>query len=105
MANIQFSYLYRDAGNYKRHNDIVFANRDDIDIEHLEKLIRSKLLEGLWFLADEWLLPDLHFEDFNIEMDHPYHEFKSITYTTNSADFSVSLYHWMADIQNQPKVR
>jgi hypothetical protein len=99
MANIEFSYLYRDAGNYKNFNSIVFANINNVNIDSLEQLIRSKLIEGNWFYADQWLMPDLHFHTWN-NFDHDWHEFESVTFTSKSAGFSVSLHSWMAIIQS-----
>lgn len=91
MANIKFSYLYRDGGNYKNYKEVIFANPANVDIVELETLIRDKLIEKEFFRADEWLLPDMHFEMWNRDVDHPFHEFESVTYTEESADFSVSL--------------
>lgn len=64
----------------------------------LEVLIHLKLLEDLWFLADKWLVPDLHFDDWDDDLDHPYHEFESVVYTEECADFSVSLCEWMMQL-------
>ncbi|MGZ3766190.1 MAG: hypothetical protein ACXVA2_16090, partial [Mucilaginibacter sp.] len=60
MPNIQFNYLYRDAGNYKKHHSVIFPNPDNIDETELETLIRSKLIDHEWFYVEQWNLPDLH---------------------------------------------
>ena len=46
MPNIKFSYLYRDAGNYKNYGEVIFANPDEMPIEEVEILIKSKLIYG-----------------------------------------------------------
>ena len=86
MPNIKFSYLYRDAGNYKKFHSVIFSNPTDIDLQELEKLIRSKLIFSQWFYADQWKLPDLHFDTWNNEIDHTFHEFECVEYTNELSD-------------------
>lgn len=81
MANIKFSYLYRDSGNYKNYGYVVFANPENISLEQLEELIRSKLIYGEWLYANEWQLPDLFFDNFDPYTDPTWHEFESVEYT------------------------
>ncbi|RKR81341.1 hypothetical protein BDD43_1486 [Mucilaginibacter gracilis] len=40
----------------------------------------------------------MHFEEWDCELDHPYHQFDCVTYTEELADFSVSLCNWMTHI-------
>jgi hypothetical protein len=94
MANIKFSYLYRDGGNYKKYQEVVFSNPDNIGIENLKTLIQSKLIDGMYFYVNEWILPDLHLETWDSTIDHTFHEFESVTYTEQFADFFVSLREW-----------
>ncbi|WPU98786.1 hypothetical protein SNE26_22485 [Mucilaginibacter sp. cycad4] len=49
MPNIKFNYLYRDGGNYKNFNSIVFNNPQSILLPSLEQLIRSKLISIIGF--------------------------------------------------------
>lgn len=91
MPNIKFSYLYRDSGNYKNYSHVVFDNPYNIDLKCLELLIKSRLIDGSWFYAERWQLPDLHFNDWNNTLDHTFHEFESIAYTSEAANHSLSL--------------
>lgn len=84
--NIKFSYLYRDAGNYKNYGEVVLANPDDLSLGEIETLIRSKLIDGLWFCADQFGLPDLHFGDWDNGLDHAWHEFEAVSYTNEPCD-------------------
>lgn len=81
MANIKFNYLYRDGGNYKRYNFIIFKNPDNITIENLSAVISSKLIDNTWFYANQWNLPDLRQKTFDSNIDPTWHEFESINYT------------------------
>ena len=82
--NIKFSYLYRDAGNYKNYNNIIFSNPNNISVDQLENSIRNSLIEGLWFDAINWRIPNLQFKEYewNIEFDHCWHEFDLLKETT-----------------------
>lgn len=103
MANIKFAYVYRCGGNYKNYKEVVFDNPDNVDVVELEVLIGSKLYDGMWFYVDQWLLPDMHFGTWDNELDHTWHEFESVTFTEESADFSVSLCDFIARIKLMEK--
>jgi len=83
--NIKFSYLYRDSANYKNFGFVVLDNPTDINLEELENLIRSKLIDNTWFYASEWGLPNLYFDNMDIEADPTWHEFESLEYTEEAA--------------------
>jgi hypothetical protein len=41
MPNIRFSFLYRDAANYKTFSDLVFANPEEIPLDTVHAIVRS----------------------------------------------------------------
>jgi hypothetical protein len=90
MANIQFNYLYRDGGNYKKYNSIIFANPTNISLTELSSRIQSKLLDERWFYAEQWNLPDLRPETFDPDTDPTWHEFESIVHTDESVNFHIA---------------
>jgi hypothetical protein len=81
MPNIKFNYLYRDSGNYKKFGSVIFADPNNIELAEIEKLIRSRLIDELWFYADEWNLPELFTEYLDFRIDPTWHEFESVEYT------------------------
>jgi len=91
MANIKFSYLYRDGGNYKNYGSVIFSNPDNVDLSELESLIKSKLVYDTWFYHDEWKLPSLRFTDWNFETDPTWHEFENMEYTQEPPNTSMLL--------------
>lgn len=99
--NIKFSYLYRDAGNYKNYNNIIFSNPINISVEQLENCIRNSLIEGLWFDAINWRLPDLHFEEYewNTELDHNWHEFHLLKETTEDPTTETTIESFLKSIR------
>lgn len=82
--NIDFKYLCRDAGNYKRFGSVVVSNRRALKREHLETEIIKALIDGAFFEASQVDLPPLFFESFPFDplLDHGWHEFGSIDDTS-----------------------
>jgi hypothetical protein len=99
MPNIKFSYLYRDGANYKSYNSVIFANSFDIDLSELERLIRSKLIDGIWFYVNEWKLPDLHFKCWDNEIDHTWHEFESVEYSDEILNTPLNLKEFIRTVE------
>jgi len=102
MPNIKFNYLYRDGGNYKKFNSIVFDNLQNIELSALEDLIRSKLISQHWFYADQWQVPELHFGTWDDELDHSFHEFESVEYTDEPADDGAETTLFINILKNLP---
>jgi hypothetical protein len=95
MPNIKFNYLYRDGANYKKYGSVIFANPNDIELSEIETLIRSKLIDGEWFYADEWGLPELFLETFDCGVDPTWHEFEGVEYIDNVANQLMLLIEFM----------
>ncbi|MEI7526630.1 MAG: hypothetical protein WCJ95_19945 [Mariniphaga sp.] len=89
--NIKFNYLYRDAGNYKESNEIIFSNRYSETIDKIEILISENLIEGEFFLPEQWEIPRLSFSNFSPYLDHDYHEFVSVETTDEEVTESIDL--------------
>ena len=81
--NIKFSYLYRDGANYKYFNEVVFSNPNEIPLEKIDAIIRANLIDGCWFVAKEWNLPDMHYKEYawDNDIDHGWHEFEFVEET------------------------
>ena len=91
MSNIKLNYLYRDAANYKNHGRAIFANASNIGLHEIDKTLRNNLLDGEYFYANHWGLKDLHFEKYDEQDDHPYHEFVAIEFTEEAPTESYSI--------------
>jgi hypothetical protein len=102
MPNIKFNYLYRDAGNYKKFNSIIFNNPQNIELSILENLIHSKLISQHWFYTDQWQVTDLHFGTWNNELDHTFHEFENVEYTNEEADSGMDIAFFINILKSLP---
>ncbi len=79
--NISFEYFYRDAANYKNWGRVIFANPGGLDAEAVVSSIREALIDHTYFVAPKVSVPDLHFNDYDEELDHGWHEFFNCTAT------------------------
>ena len=82
MNNIRLIYLYRDASNYKQHGEVILSNETQITLEEIDQQIRSRLSDGLFFIARQVQLEERFFAVVN-EDDHPWHEFVQVEATTD----------------------
>jgi hypothetical protein len=76
--NIEFSYLYRDAGNFKNFGTVVFANKNQTSLEKLNEMIKQRLIDEMYFDAFNASVPSLFFDDYDEELDHDWHEFENV---------------------------
>lgn len=79
--NIKFEYLYRDSGNYKNWGEVIFSNPESISVDFLTENVQSILIDKIYFFAQEALVPDLHFKNYDMALDHGWHEFNSFSET------------------------
>ncbi|MDT8388822.1 MAG: hypothetical protein RQ736_15070 [Thiogranum sp.] len=84
--NILFEYLYRDAGNNTNWGEIIFSNPAALETDVIIDEINRLLIDQTYFDAAKVAVPDLHFSDFNEELDHGWHEFFSCRLTCDAFD-------------------
>jgi hypothetical protein len=85
--NVVLEYTYRDAGNNKLSNAVLFTNRNNLDIGELEARIKRALIDGQWFVAQQVGLPVLRFETADLELDHDWHEFDGLFETSKEDSY------------------
>lgn len=98
--NIRLSYLYRDYSNYKNFNEVIFSNSANALFEVINSVIQKRLIEGQWFYASEWQLPDLHFENWDIDDDHFLHEFVSLEETIELTTAQIDISDFLEIVKN-----
>lgn len=72
--NTKFSYLYRDAWNYKKFHSLILLGV--VSLEEIEPFLR----EHTFFIPSEVGLPDLQEEVFK-SYDHIWHEIEAVELT------------------------
>ena len=76
--NIEFFYLYRDAGNFKQFSSVVFTNDKHLSIETITQVLKNSLIDELFFDPMAANVPPLFFDDYDEELDHDWHEFEVV---------------------------
>jgi hypothetical protein len=92
--------MYRDGGNYKQYNEFVFFNDTEKKLEEIEIIIKKALIDGEWFNAENWNLPDLHFVEYawDSEIDYPWHEFIAVKDTNELPTSSLLISTFLKNI-------
>jgi hypothetical protein len=88
MSSVEFFYLYRDGGNYKKCGKVIFSNPDGIDTELVARDLRQAFLEDGLFIASQIRVPEVFlYVDYGFSSDdHCYHEFGDVRPTASGAD-------------------
>ena len=84
-SSIEFEYLYRDAGNYKLFEQIIFSNPECLDLTTIEQRIRGKLIDSEFFHPSNWGIKKPRFPSYNDELDHDLCEFFQVKYSNERA--------------------
>lgn len=71
------------------------AGTEGVDLVELLSLIRSKLIDGAYFYADEWCLPELFTEYIDFRIDPTWHEFEALELTDEPANTPLALTHFI----------
>ena len=98
--NIKFCYLYRDAGNYKLFDFIVFSNRRGYTITQIEQKLRSLLISETYFFPEQWNIPRLKFDNFDPELDHGWHELEEVDYTEEPTTSAQDINEFLESVIN-----
>ncbi len=88
IENIKFTYLYRDAGNYKSWATIVFSNPDAMPLHEIENRLRQAFDNGDLFIASQVSVREVFLytkKTASID-DHCFHEFDSVEITAEAPD-------------------
>ncbi|NTU99330.1 hypothetical protein HGA64_05015 [Candidatus Falkowbacteria bacterium] len=79
---VRFNYLYRDGGNYKKRGFIDFKNPTDIDIDEINRRLKTSFDMGCLFNAKQAGVPEVFlFNDdgYSINVDDiGFHEYDSV---------------------------
>ena len=91
--NTQFSYLYRDAWNFKKIHSVVLPGI--LTLEQIEPFLR----EQTFFIPSEVGLPDLQ-EDVFKSYDHIWHEIETIELTEDQSIGTIDATSLLANFKN-----
>ena len=104
--NIRLNYLYRDAGNFKNWSEVIFTNKNNIELKLLEQKVRKILIDGEFFIAEIAGLKNLNFPEYIRELDHGWHEFSSFEDTEGNINDKNNrdVNDFIVDLQSATKI-
>lgn len=98
--NVKFCYRYRDYANYKKYNEIIFSNPSSKSIQEIERFVLDHLFDDKLFYSTEWKVPDLHFDDWDPDIDHFVHEFVSLEETSEELTSEMTIEEFLEVIED-----
>ena len=87
--NTNFSYLYRDSGNYKKFFSVILNG--EVTLDALDRF----LYEGTFFVPSTVGLPDLQPVLFT-SFDHIWHEIEEVSLTENAASININAHELLS---------
>lgn len=102
MPNIKFSFLYRDAANYKTWGEVVFANPQNLTKEEVQQSIMNSCNPDGCFDPGPWGLPNIRTLPYDPELDHDFYEFESVEETGESPTVARSLAAFLDVVKANP---
>lgn len=82
--SIRFEYLYRDAGNNKNWGEVVFANPRHLSAKAIAEMAAEALIDEYFFVARKVGVRNVHFPDYDDELDHGWHEVHAFVGTSEA---------------------
>lgn len=86
--NVEFSYRYRDFGNFKKYGSVVFGNRGGIPAEEIDQALLRLTGNEQVFVASELSIPEMFFTEFpySPKLDWEMHEYCGVSETDAQVD-------------------
>jgi hypothetical protein len=105
QRNVKFSYLYRDAGNYKKWADVVFSNPEGLSIDLVNKALKHAFMQDGLFIAHQIRIPEvfLFARGDATSDDHCFHEFGAVepTAALPNDGYSRSISEFIAEANSE----
>lgn len=76
---IIIEYLYRDAGNYKLYQECEIENPNNLTLNEFDKWFQNQLIDGMYFVPNDFGLIKPQFPNYNPELDHGWCELISLS--------------------------
>jgi hypothetical protein len=97
--NVLLSYMYRDAGNFKQHGEVIFANPDRLSLAIAEEMVSRVLIDRQFFVPTEWSVPLIYGFAYDPELDHSWYEVTELSFTEESASDDRTLLQFLDALQ------
>jgi len=102
MPNIKFSFLYRDAANYKTFGEVVFANPENLPLASIRQTIVDACNADQNFEPVRWGIPNIRTKPYDPDLDHDWFEFENVEETEEGSTISMDVTEWLGWVKSNP---
>lgn len=99
--NIELTYLYRDAGNYKLFEEIIFENPDNLSLKLIDKTIRTNLIDNEFFIPEKWGLKKPAFLTYISDLDHDWCEYLHVNSSNETPTSKLTILEFLVSLEKQ----
>lgn len=107
MSNVSFNYLYRDGGNFKAWDRVIFSNPENLALNEIEAKLIEAFMQDKQFIADQIAVPEkfLFVNGKFTKYDHCFHELDCVEVCeenqTDTLDRSIA--EFLNDVESASK--
>lgn len=102
-TNIKFCYEYRDAGNYKQFNEVIFPAANAVDLVAAEEHLRQHLFDSEFFYPYKLGVPTFEIEKWNSDLDHHWYFFEGLEPTEEAPNDKRTFQEFLKDVEKWAK--
>lgn len=77
----------------------MFGNPENIALEEIRNIINAHLIDGEFFEAKKWGVPELRFDKYVRELDHNWCEFEEVGQSSVEINDKRTIYEFLRDIE------
>ena len=97
--NVVFDYMYRDYDNWKMPGAVVFANPDGLPLDAATTRLRAACCEENNFNARQAGVPEVYYENTDVEAEQIYHEFCGLELTERAVSDARTLLQFVREFE------
>ena len=102
MPHIKFSFLYRDAANYKTFGEVVFVNPENLPLESARQILLQACNSNQNFDPRPWGIANIRNLPYDPELDHDWFEFESMEETKEEITEAIGLSEFLVHVKSYP---
>jgi hypothetical protein len=95
QQHLELCYLYRDSGNFKWYQSLIFPLRGEPNLSHWEQTLRTLMPEGMWIKPFEMRLPLIADAPHDEELHEVFYELHQLAFTEEPPNQQVFWEDWL----------
>jgi hypothetical protein len=98
-VHVLFDYMYRDYDNWKMPGSVVFVNPDGLPLDVAATRLRRACCEDGNFNARQVDVPEVYYENTNVETEQIFHEFCGLEPTSKPTSDPRTLLQFLGEFE------